>query len=116
MQVLIAILAVVAALVFGLVAVGRSQPENNEPADPAERVYAVTYRIEHLAVWIHSSNEYDPAILIALIKATVDPKAWEGASRIEPGEPGALIISTKASNHSEIGVLLEKFRKAEKKA
>lgn len=73
------------------------------------------YKVGDLPVFKQDKN-YDPAMLMTLIQATVSPNDWEakgGRSTMAPYPQNAsLIISTTLKNHDKIVDLVEGFRKS----
>lgn len=84
----------------------------------AEKVYPMIYAVKDLPVWTGSVEsedvgKFDPTILMAYIKASVDSKSWGERSTMQPYLGNlCLVISTTSANHGAISDLLQELRSA----
>ena len=80
----------------------------------ADKVYPMSYRLGDLPVWSRDGGTFDPAILMAYMKASVDPTAWGAGSTMAAfAEQSSLVVSTTSQNHNAIHDLLKGLRESE---
>lgn len=77
----------------------------------ADNVYPVSYRLTDLPVWSQDGKTFNPTILMAYLKATVDADAWNTVSTMAPYK-SCLVIATTSANHDRIKNVLGDLRKA----
>ncbi len=77
----------------------------------------MSYDVADLPVWRTKGNgqpTFDPSVLIAHIKHSVDPESWErrGGPAIRQYDDNlSIVISQTEANHRQVRVLLEELRK-----
>ncbi|WP_404304951.1 hypothetical protein [Neorhodopirellula lusitana] len=77
----------------------------------ASKVHPRSYRLNDLPVWSADGKVFDPTILMAYIKATVDPNTWDSTSSMAPYvDSNSLVIATTPANHDSITTALESLR------
>ena len=108
-------LIVVATVVLGFgFSVAQQLPNANATDNvvvaDADKVYPMSYQLTDLPVWSQNGKTFNPAILMAYLKASVDA-AWETSSKMAPYK-SSLVIATTSTNHDRIAELLEDLRKA----
>ncbi|WP_044303732.1 hypothetical protein [Rhodopirellula sallentina] len=108
---------VMAIIVFGWAAFAVTQMlPKSVAADTATiadavKVYPMTYRLTDLPVWSQDGKTFDPTILMAYIKTSVDTNAWGKSSTMAPfASKSSLVISTTSANHDLILTALERLR------
>jgi len=88
----------------------------------AEKVHPRTYRLADLPVWSQDGKTFNATILMAYLKASVDPNAWGNASTMAPYTlttapyTECLVISTNSANHDAIHDVIEQLRESTTKA
>ncbi len=95
------------------IAAEQSTPRKVEPA------YSMTYPAFDLPVFRPGNprENFDPSLLIALMKEAVDPPSWktgDGAVTAFPDNLSLVITQTEA-NHAKIARLLDSARKSSRK-
>jgi hypothetical protein len=105
-------LAMMLVVSLGLANVASSEPASLKAAEP---VYAVTYAIADLPVWRSAGSampQFDPALLVALIKKSVLPQSWQAdvAISVYPQNLSLVVTQTEAG-HQELTSFLESLRK-----
>ena len=82
-----------------------------DPVSESCNVFTKTYRLADMPVWSSDGRVFNPIILMAHLKATVDSGAWGSTSQMRPyGGEDCLVISTSAENHDSIATALESLR------
>lgn len=105
-------LAAVLSICVGLFVSRGIAAEQQPPRDVP--VYAVVYPASDLPVFRpgNPSENFDPSLLIALMKEAVDPPSWtkgDGAVAVFPNNLSLVITQTEA-NHAKIKKLLDASR------
>ncbi|WP_372721647.1 hypothetical protein [Novipirellula sp.] len=107
-----------AMIVFACAFVAIQGLPNSVAADTisdAEKVHPRTYRLADLPVWSQDGKTFNATILMAYLKASVDPNAWGKASTMAPYTE-CLVISTNSANHDAIHDVIEQLRESTTKA
>ena len=87
-----------------------SQPNVVQPA--AQPRITKTYSVKDLAVWSENGAEFDPSILVLLLKTEVTPGQWNDKNSIVPYAANAsLVVSTNRDTHQLIADRLAALRK-----
>lgn len=113
-------------------------PGNAGEGPPAEELTVIVYPVSDLPVWKYASaiktttgaddivrwtqdrpdgeTEFDPSLLISVIKSSVDPESWDESGSISPLEKSAaLVVRATDPNHKQICDLLEEMRTADQR-
>jgi hypothetical protein len=90
-----------------------------QPPRKIEPFYSITYPAFDLPVFRpgNPSENFDPSLLIALMKDAIDPPSWttgDGAVTVFP-ENLSLVITQTEANHAKIARLLNSARKSSRK-
>ena len=82
-----------------------------ESATPSQPVYQVVYSLADLPVY-GVGNKFDPSLLIAYLKATVDPEGWQnGIGQVAAFDANlSIVVAQTADNHKKINRSLELLR------
>ena len=107
------ILTVCGGLFVARTIAAEQQPTRDVP------VYAVIYPASDLPVFRPGNpiENFDPSLMIALMKEAVDPTSWtkgDGAVAVFPNNLSLVITQTEA-NHAKIAKLLKAARKSTRK-
>jgi hypothetical protein len=99
-----------------------------EQSDRKDQLLAVVYPVADLPVWRYESAKpvpglvktpgrpdgqtvFDPSLLIAQIKTTVDPNSWGDRGTVSRHESTAsLVVRQTLANHEKIATLLTSLR------
>jgi hypothetical protein len=77
----------------------------------ADKVYPMSYRLTDLPVWSQDGKTFDPTILMAYIKTSVDTNAWGNSSTMASfPKNSSLVIATTSANHDLIADALKRLR------
>ena len=108
---IVAIAIVLAATFAAVQSLPTSVAADTAPLSDAGKVYPMAYRLTDLPVWSQDGKTFDPMILMAYIKASVDTNAWGTSSTMAPfAENSSVVISTNSANHKAIQDVLKQLR------
>ena len=97
-----------AVVVFAIVGVVSAIAFGTEPAakDKSDELYTIVYELSDLPVYRlgPGASGFDPSVLFALIKKSVDPESWTETDATISAYPKNLscVITQTAANHARL--------------
>ena len=83
--------------------------QSDDSASPPK--FVKTYSVNDLAVWSQNGTNFDPTILIELIKSKVSSADQKNGPQIRPyAQNSSLVVVASQSVHEEVAGLMRKIR------